>query len=71
MTRDIVSFYGKDVKIITLDNEVFVGHVTSYETKIDSPDGIANIDVDDTKQIPFGSITFSDTEIKSIEELKN
>ncbi|WP_125771858.1 hypothetical protein [Companilactobacillus furfuricola] len=70
MSRDITSFFGKDVLIVTTDNKIFIGYVTSYETKVDSPDGIANIDVDGTEQIPYGSINFSDTEIKSIKEIE-
>ncbi|MCL1999510.1 MAG: hypothetical protein FWG65_12165 [Turicibacter sp.] len=37
------NFKFKDVKIVDIDGDVFVGHIEYYTKALDDPDGLANI----------------------------
>lgn len=64
MKYDFLSFIGKTVKIIDVDNKRFVGQAVTYDDPENSEDGNWWLDVDVPK---FGMLTISEPEIKSIE----
>ncbi|RRK10442.1 hypothetical protein D1831_07190 [Lactiplantibacillus garii] len=63
MTIDIDKYYGKSVKLIDISNQVFTGFVQSVD---EAEDGIACIDLINTKQFPDDVVDFKVDEIKSI-----
>lgn len=56
---NLCDFNGKKVKIITSDNEVFIGEAYDYIPAQDNVPEIASISI--------GNLEFSEDEIKSIE----
>lgn len=66
------SLEGKRVKITCTDGEVFEGTVTDYIYPDDNePEGIAAIDIEDCPQRPGREVGFNETEIASVEVLKD
>lgn len=66
MTIDIDKYYGNFVKLIDIDNQVFLGFVQSVDEADDEEDGIACINLIHTKQFPNDVVDFKVNEIKSI-----
>lgn len=62
--KEFVSYFGKDVKIVTKDGDIVIGHVVSFTWGDDSDNGEAELDLW-TKKYP--SCVVGQSEVKSIE----
>lgn len=58
-------FAYKDVKIIDIDGNEWIGHCEGYTQDLDNDNGLASISVYTSK----GCICFYENEIRSIEEI--
>lgn len=66
MKFDFVSLMGKKIKLVDIDDQIFIGRAISLETPEDSEDGQWWLDV----EVPgFGELTIPEPEIRSIEVL--
>ena len=64
---DTMKYLGKQVKLIDVDNDVFIGHVVDAGTPEDNDDyGMYDISLEG-KNLPKEGIIFEENEIKSIE----
>ncbi|PIO83552.1 hypothetical protein BSQ39_08235 [Loigolactobacillus backii] len=69
MAIDLASFWGKNVRVKTDDDQVFEGLVQAYESVEDSDTGIDSIDIVHTKQFPHNILGLDRNEIVNIEEV--
>lgn len=60
-------YFGKKVKIIDADNNIWIGKVISYESPEDSENGKWWLDLMIENISDFGELTISEDEITSIE----
>jgi hypothetical protein len=64
----LYNYFGKKVKIVDIDNVVWIGNVVSCESPEDSEDGRWWLDIAVENKEDFGELSISDREIKSINE---
>jgi len=66
MIIDVYKYYGKSVELVDIDNQIFAGLVQSVDGADEEDDGIACIDLVNTKQFPDDIVDIKVDEIKSI-----